>query len=433
MISEKRNVPKLRFEGLTTPWKRISLGNISRLITKGTTPKQFIEGDVVYVKIESLNGHVIERRQCASIDESTHLKELKRSILEEDDILFAIAGATVGKIGVVQKEILPANTNQALAIIRLSNKEAVNFIFQILTSRVMKNYIYESVSVGAQPNLSLKQISDFTFFVPSLPEQQKIAEFLTAVDKRIALLEQKKEKLESYKKGVMQQLFPSTGSGQVPKIRFKQDDGSEFPDWEEKKLGEIYEFRTTNSFSREKLNYESGEFRNIHYGDIHTKFPTLLDLEQVNLPFVNDDVEIRKTVSENLVEAGDLVIADASEDYADIGKTIEVINVKEQRVLSGLHTLHAKRSQTNIQVGFGGYLMKSEGIRSQVKKIAQGTKVLSISVARMRELSLSLPCLEEQKKIVQFLTGLDRNMENLNQQINQTQTWKKGLLQKMFV
>lgn len=426
-------MPKLRFEGLTTPWKRISLGNISRLITKGTTPKQFIEGDVVYVKIESLNGHVIERRQCASIDESTHLKELKRSILEEDDILFAIAGATVGKIGVVQKEILPANTNQALAIIRLSNKEAVNFIFQILTSRVMKNYIYESVSVGAQPNLSLKQISDFTFFVPSLPEQQKIAEFLTAVDKRIALLEQKKEKLESYKKGVMQQLFPSTGSGQVPKIRFKQDDGSEFPDWEEKKLGEIYEFRTTNSFSREKLNYESGEFRNIHYGDIHTKFPTLLDLEQVNLPFVNDDVEIRKTVSENLVEAGDLVIADASEDYADIGKTIEVINVKEQRVLSGLHTLHAKRSQTNIQVGFGGYLMKSEGIRSQVKKIAQGTKVLSISVARMRELSLSLPCLEEQKKIVQFLTGLDRNMENLNQQINQTQTWKKGLLQKMFV
>jgi type I restriction enzyme S subunit len=301
--------------------------------------------------------------------------------------------------------------------------------FSYLFERSRSRYFFTTYSQGLtldRLRLYPKDFLSIPLGFPLLIEQQKIAEFLTAVDKRIELLEKKKEKLEAYKKGVMQHIFSQ-------KIRFKQDDGSEFAEWEEKKLGETYEFKTTNSFSRDKLNYESGKFRNIHYGDIHTKFHTLLDLERVDIPFVNDDVEIRKTVSENLVEAGDLVIADASEDYADIGKTIEVINVKEQRVLSGLHTLHAKRSQTNIQVGFGGYLMKSEAIRSQIKKIAQGTKVLSISAPRMRELSLSLPCLEEQKKIVQFLTNLDSSIENLNQQINNTQTWKMGLLQKMFV
>ncbi|GAB3217316.1 hypothetical protein GCM10027454_00230 [Algoriphagus aestuariicola] len=284
----------------------------------------------------------------------------------------------------------------------------------------------EATTGGVFNNLTTSIIRDLRLGFPSLPEQQKIAEFLTAVDRRIELLQAKKKKLEAYKKGVMQKIF-------AQKLRFKADDGSAFQDWEEKKLGEVYEFRTTNSFSRDKLNYDSGVYRNIHYGDIHTKFPTLLDLKKVDLPFVNEDVEIRKTFSENLVEDGDLLIADASEDYADIGKTIEVVNSNRQKVLAGLHTLHAKRKQNTTELGFGGYIMKSDGLRAQIKKIAQGTKVLSISVPRMKELDLALPCLEEQKKIVQFLTSLDSSLENLNQQITHTQTWKKGLLQKMFV
>lgn len=198
------------------------------------------------------------------------------------------------------------------------------------------------------------------------------------------MLEQKKEKLEAYKKRVMQQLFSR-------KIRLKQDDGSKFPDWEEKKLGEVYEFRTTNSFSRDKLDYTGGEYRNIHYGDIHTKFPIIVDLNYISLPFVNKDEIARKTFSDDKVEDGDLVIADASEDYADIGKTIEVTNTANQVVLSGLHTLHAKRKNSSVEIGFGGYLMKTQAVRTQVMRIAQGTKVLSISVPRMSDLDIQIP------------------------------------------
>jgi type I restriction enzyme S subunit len=141
-------------------------------------PKIFTSSGVNYVKIECLVGISINKEKCLFINEKTHSKELKRSILQENDLLFAIAGATVGKVGIVTSDILPANTNQALAIIRLKNTEYLSYTLQILQSRVMKKYIYQSISVGAQPNLNLEQIGNFEFFLPSLPEQQKIASFL---------------------------------------------------------------------------------------------------------------------------------------------------------------------------------------------------------------------------------------------------------------
>jgi type I restriction enzyme, S subunit len=378
-MSEKRNVPKLRFEGLTNPWERISLGDISRLITKGTTPKQFHDGEVVYVKIESLNGHVIERSRCASIDESTHHTELKRSILEENDILFAIAGATVGKIGIVQKEILPANTNQALAIIRLSNKEAVNFVFQILTSRVMKNYIYESVSVGAQPNLSLQQISDFSFFVPSLLEQRKIAEFLTAVDRRIELLQAKKEKLEAYKKGVMQKIF-------AQKLRFKADDGSDFPDWEERKLGEVCEIVKGQQLNRSEL-FESGEFPALNGGISPSGYTDVWN------------------TAENTIA------------ISEGGNSCGFVSFMKTKFWSGGHCYTVQSLKNGVTSLFLFQILKFNQESIMALRVGSG-----------------LPNIQK-KDLLKFtvLTSLDRSIENLNQQITHTQTWKKGLLQKMFI
>jgi type I restriction enzyme S subunit len=176
--TEKQLTPKLRFKEFEGEWENNRLYDLSKLITKGTTPKIFTSSGVNYVKIECLVGISINKEKCLFINEKTHSKELKRSILQENDLLFAIAGATVGKVGIVTSDILPANTNQALAIIRLKNTEYLSYTLQILQSRVMKKYIYQSISVGAQPNLNLEQIGNFEFFLPSLPEQQKIASFL---------------------------------------------------------------------------------------------------------------------------------------------------------------------------------------------------------------------------------------------------------------
>ena len=198
------------------------------------------------------------------------------------------------------------------------------------------------------------------------------------------------------------------------------------------RYGELYSFRTTNSLSREKLNYESGAVKNIHYGDIHTKFKPLFDITKENVPYIFDGVQIAKIKTENYCQKGDLVIADASEDYNDIGKTIEITNLNNEKVIAGLHTILARPNFDKISYGFGVFLMKSDIIHFQIRIISQGAKVLGLSSNKLSNVSVNLPCLAEQTKIADFLSALDDKINHCRVQIEKTEQWKKGLLQKMF-
>lgn len=180
----------------------------------------------------------------------------------------------------------------------------------------------------------------------------------------------------------------------VPALRFPHFNEN----WMQKKYGEIFSFRTTNSYSREDLNYNDGKVKNIHYGDIHTKFNTMFDITKEVVPFINPEINIKNITDDNYCKEGDLLIADASEDYADVGKCIEIVNLNKEKVLSGLHTILARPDLYNMSIGFNGHLMKSEDVRLQIKTIAQGSKVLSISSKRLAEIKLNFPTLPEQKK-----------------------------------
>ncbi|MEG0236048.1 MAG: restriction endonuclease subunit S [Cetobacterium sp.] len=214
----------------------------------------------------------------------------------------------------------------------------------------------------------------------------------------------------------------------VPKLRFPEFSG----EWEEKSFGEIYSFRSTNSLSRDKLNYEQGKVKNIHYGDIHTKFKTLFDITNEKTPFINDEVSLEKIPEDNYCKNRDLIIADASEDYSDIGKSIEIINTNNQKILAGLHTFLARPDLYEIALGFGGYIMKSPTMHLQIKTIAQGTKVLSLSSKRVAELKFFIPCLPEQEKIANFLFSVDIKIEKLEKKKELLEKYKKGMMQKLF-
>jgi len=214
----------------------------------------------------------------------------------------------------------------------------------------------------------------------------------------------------------------------VPKLRFGEFDG----EWEEKNYGDIYSFFTTNSLSRDKLNYDDGLVKNIHYGDIHTKFSTIFDIEKENVPFINSDVNLSKIKEESYCQEGDLVIADASEDYADIGKTIELKNLNNTELLAGLHTFLARPNKEEIFIGFMGYLLQSWKIRKQMMTIAQGTKVLSLSTKRVAQINLDLPQKQEQQEIATFLTSVDKKITILESKISNLEKYKKGLMQKIF-
>jgi type I restriction enzyme S subunit len=159
-----------------------TLGEVASLITKGTTPKSYVENGISFIKTESFSGTTIDKSKLSYIDNNIHQTFLKRSILEVNDILFTIAGATIGKSVIVTSEFLPANTNQALAIIRLSNLIDTKYIFHILQSNYMKSYIEICVKGSAQPNLNLQQINKFKIPIPPLSKQQEIVEVLDKFD-----------------------------------------------------------------------------------------------------------------------------------------------------------------------------------------------------------------------------------------------------------
>ncbi|EJM7154850.1 restriction endonuclease subunit S [Vibrio parahaemolyticus] len=157
-------------------WK--TLGEVTQLITKGTTPKEFVSDGVNFIKLESFDDNRIKPDKFMFITPEVHNKALKRSVLEENDILFAIAGATIGKCAIVDKSVLPANTNQALAIVRLTQQVKVKFAFYYMQTTAMTDYIAKFNKTSAQPNINLKQMSEFKIPVPSINEQIRIIQIL---------------------------------------------------------------------------------------------------------------------------------------------------------------------------------------------------------------------------------------------------------------
>ncbi|MGZ6367418.1 MAG: restriction endonuclease subunit S [Ktedonobacteraceae bacterium] len=222
LIAKKRNIKqatmqqlltgKTRLPGFSGEWEVKNLKNECEVITKGTTPtslgKNFTTQGINFIKIESLtdDGYIIWDK-LAFIDEETH-NLLRRSQLKNKDILFSIAGA-LGRTTLVKQDILPANTNQALALIRLKDQSCIDHLFltKYLTSPEIIRHIGSINVQAAQANLSLEDIRNFEIRVPPISEQQAITAILIDMDAEIAALEQKRDKTRALKQGMMQELL----------------------------------------------------------------------------------------------------------------------------------------------------------------------------------------------------------------------------------
>ena len=200
------NVPEVRFSGFTDAWEQRKLGEITSLITKGTTPKDKSgDGEINFIKVENIDSSSGEIKDCSKISIEEHEGYLKRSQLKENDILFSIAG-TLGRTTVVNKGLLPANTNQALAILRMSEGD-ISYIVTVLKGRAVSDFVRKNPTVGAQPNLSLEQVSNLEIPYPNIDEQVKIGCFFRELDNLITLHQRKLDLLKEYKKGLLQQMF----------------------------------------------------------------------------------------------------------------------------------------------------------------------------------------------------------------------------------
>jgi len=391
-------------------WDKIKLGDLCEVITKGTTPTSighnFTDSGIKFIKVESLteSGEIIPNK-VAYIDEDCH-QALKRSQLKKDDILFSIAGA-LGRIGIVKEDILPANTNQALAIIRLKKESnaLVDFIAKYFNSNIVTDEI-EKLRIGAaQQNLSLTQLNNLFVPLPPLPEQQRIVSILdeafAAITKAKANAEQNlknaKELFESYLQGVF-----------------------ENGNWETKELRELTTILGDGLHGTPKYTIDGDYYfingNNLNDGKIEFKENT----KRVNVDEFNKHkknltdrtvlVSINGTLGNVAFYNGEKII---------LGKSACYFNLKE-----------------NVDKGFVKYVLSSRYFIDYAHREATGATIKNVSLKSMREFKVPLPPLKEQQTIVCQLDALRAETQKLEavyqKKIADLEELKKSILQKAF-
>ena len=200
--------------------------------------------------------------------------------------------------------------------------------------------------------------------------------------------------------------------------------------WEQCKLGEIFDFVQNNTLSRANLNGESGIARNVHYGDILIKFGDCLAGESVELPFISDD-SVAEKYGASALQEGDVVFADTAEDEA-AGKCVELLKLPPEPVIAGLHTIPA-RPRVGFGPGYLGHYLNSPSYHDQLLPLMQGIKVISVSKGSLQETKVAYPSLPEQRRIGALFSSLDSLITLHQRECDQLKTFKKSMLEKIFV
>ena len=207
----------------------------------------------------------------------------------------------------------------------------------------------------------------------------------------------------------------------VPHLRFPEFSG----EWEKCKVSDLLDFYSTNSLSWEQLEYDTNAMMNLHYGLIHVGLPTMVDLAKDKLPNIKEN---NMPKNFELCKEGDVAFADASEDTNEVAKTVEFFNLAGKNVVCGLHTIHGRDNKHKTVVGFKGYAFSSAAFHNQIRRIAQGTKIYSISTKNFFECYIGLPSKPEQSKIATLLRLIDERIATQNKIIEKYESLIKGII-----
>lgn len=213
-----------------------------------------------------------------------------------------------------------------------------------------------------------------------------------------------------------------------PKLRFKREDGNDYPDWQEKKFDRVFQGLRNNTLSRANLSNQ-GKVKNIHYGDILTILPSIVHSDFEELPYIADSAEAKK-YEKAILQNGDVIFADTAEDET-AGMAIEIQSCS-QPVVSGLHTMPERPVPATFAAGFLGYYLNSNAYHTQLLPLMQGIKVTSISKAAIATTNISVPSLDEQQRIAPLFAQLDALVSATQDEVNGLKELKRTLLKQVF-
>ncbi len=297
-----------------------------------------------------------------------------------------------------------------------------------VVAHFLTEYINNQLSLFREssgiPQLTGEQVATYKIPLPPLAEQQRIATILTKWNEGIEKLKMLIEKKNRHKQGLMQHLL--TGNR-----RFSEFAGQA---WETLRFGEVFSFLRNESHSREYLTYENTENQvyYVHYGDIHATFETsILDFsKETRIPQLKDEVNLSGKPA--LLRDGDLLIADASEDYAGVGECMEVKNIGDKLAVGGLHTIVARDQNNRTAPGFRSYLFLHPEVAIAIRKAANGISVYGLSKTALSNVLIHLPPEAEQRRIAAVLSAADLEIEGLTKELTLLKRQKSGLMQGLL-
>lgn len=384
-MEEQKRVPKLRFKEFSGRWETKKLGEISTNIMYGIgAAATNFDGINKYLRITDID--VVSRTFKANPITSPEGKIGKKYFLRENDIVFARTGASVGKSYLYNEGDGILVFAGFLIKVHIVSENA-NFVFQHTLRKNYQKWVETMSMRSGQPGLNAEEYKTLRLNFPSLPEQQKIASFLSAVDKKITQLQQKKSLLEQYKKGVMQQLFSQ-------KLRFTREDGSAYPDWEEQKMKDVAPLQRGFDLPTSKII--EGDYPVVYSNGILRKHKEF----KVNAPGV---------------------ITGRS---GTIGQ-VTYINEKFWPHNTSLWVTDFKGNYPKF-IYYLYHFFKLERFNA-------GSTVPTLNRNDVHAVKKHIPIRPEQTQIAHFLSAIDKKIAVVETQTEQTQQFKKGLLQQMFV
>jgi type I restriction enzyme S subunit len=403
------NVPKLRFLGFDGEWEIEKFGKIATNKSGKFNPIK----ENSFTKCIELEHLETGTGQLLGFIDGSNSGSIKNKF-NEGDVLFGKLRPYLKKYLQAPFEGVCSSEIWVLKGVKITN----SFLYQIVQTNKFIDIANQS-SGSKMPRADWNVIENCDFTFPTLPEQQKIASFLSAVDQKIQQLSRKKELLEQYKKGVMQQFF----SG---KLRFKDENGKDYADWEEKKLGDVC--------------------KKIQDGNYGASYPKADEFIETGIPFLTSkalgnggsiisskidyiSLEKHKELKKAHLKLNDVLFTNRGANVGAIGfvdESISLGNIGPQLTL-------LRTNQEIINSGFLFHSMNSFGVKKQVSSQDSGSAMNFFGIGVTSKFKIQVPSLPEQQKIANFLSGIDAKIEQVNGELVKTQEFKKGLLQQLFV
>lgn len=394
--------PKLRFKEFSGEWESKKLGDIAIKVGSGKTPRGgnsvYTDSGVVFLRSQNVLNGKLNLNDVAYISEEIN-STMKSTEVHGDDILLNITGASIGRSCKVPTHFPKANVNQHVCIIRLNENYNSSFIMnQIISSKVQRQ-IDSYQAGGNREGLNFEQIKSMKIGSTTIEEQEKIASFFSLIDKKISLQSEKVEMLKEYKKGMMQKIFSR-------KLKFKDDSGRDYPEWEEKKIKDIFtvtrgvviaknEISDRKSSENQYPVYSSQTSNNGILG-----YDSKYDFEGDYLTWTTDG-------------------ANAGKVFARKGKF---------RCTNVCGVLVEKEGT----LGFANKMI-SEILNKETPKHVSYVGNPKLMNGVMADIKIKVPVINEQIKISKVLDCIDLKIEKEQDKLYSLNEYKKGLLQQMFI